>query len=34
LGHEDLYPPHRLNAGCRFSQGTFARTRGNGQDAP
>ena len=34
LGHEDQFPPPRLSACGRFSQGTFARTRGNGRDAP
>jgi len=33
-GHEDAFPRSRLSAGCRFSQGTFAGTRGNGRDAP
>jgi hypothetical protein len=34
LGHEYAFPPPRLSACCRFSQGTFAQTRGNGRDAP
>src|ERR1700757_3569956 len=34
MGHEDAFPRPRLSARCRFSQGTFARTRGNGRDAP
>jgi hypothetical protein len=34
VGHEDAFPRPRLNARCRFSQGTFAGTRGNGRDAP
>jgi hypothetical protein len=34
LGHEDAFPPPRLSGRCRFSQGTFAGTRGNGEDAP
>jgi len=29
-GHEDAFPRPRLSARCRFSQGTFAGTRGNG----
>src|SRR5215471_11836287 len=33
-GHEERFPPSRLNGSCRFSQGTFARTHGNGRDAP
>src|SRR5580698_1834096 len=32
-GHEDAFPRPRLSARCRFSQGTFAGTRGNGRDA-
>jgi hypothetical protein len=34
LGEEDAFPRPRLSARCRFSQGTFAGTRGNGRDAP
>jgi hypothetical protein len=34
MGHEDAFPRPRLSACCRFSQGTFAGTRGNGRDAP
>ena len=34
MGHEERFPPSRLSGRCRFSQGTFARTRGNGRDAP
>jgi hypothetical protein len=34
MGHEDAFPRSRLSARCRFSQGTFAGTRGNGRDAP
>jgi len=34
MGHEDAFPPPRLSVRCRFSQGTFAGTRGNGRDAP
>jgi hypothetical protein len=33
-GHEDAFPRPGLSARCRFSQGTFAGTRGNGRDAP
>ena len=33
-GHQDAFPPPRLSVGCRFSQATFAGTRGNGRDAP
>ena len=33
MGHEDAFPRPRLSARSRFSQGTFARTRGNGRDA-
>jgi hypothetical protein len=33
-GHEDAFPRPRLSARNRFSQGTFAGTRGNGRDAP
>jgi hypothetical protein len=32
-GHEDAFPRPRLSARCRFSQGTFAGTLGNGRDA-
>src|SRR5712671_4600623 len=34
VGHEDAFPRPRLSARSRFSQGTFAGTRGNGRDAP
>jgi hypothetical protein len=34
MGHVDAFPRPRLSARCRFSQGTFAGTRGNGRDAP
>ena len=33
MGDEDAFPPPRLSGRCRFSQGTFAGTRGNGEDA-
>ena len=29
-GHEDAFPRPRLNARCRFSQGTLVGTRANG----
>ena len=34
MGHEDQFPRPTLSARYRFSQGTLARTRGNGRDAP
>ena len=34
MGHEDAFPRPTLSARCRISQRTFARTRGNGRDAP
>jgi hypothetical protein len=34
VGHEDTFPRPTLSARCRISQRTFARTRGNGRDAP
>jgi hypothetical protein len=34
MGHEDAFPRPRLSSRCRFSQRTFAGTRGNGRDAP
>ena len=34
MGHEDAFPQPTLSARSRISQRTFARTRGNGQDAP
>jgi hypothetical protein len=34
VGHEDAFLRPRLSTRCRFSQGTFAATRGNGRDAP
>ena len=33
-GHENAFPRPRLSARYRFSQRTFAGTRGNGRDAP
>jgi hypothetical protein len=33
-GHEDQFTPPSLGDRCRFSQGTLARTHGNGRDAP
>jgi hypothetical protein len=34
LGHFDPFPPPRLKGRCGFGEGTFAKTRGNGEDAP
>ena len=34
MGHEERFLPRRLNARCRFTQGTFANTHGNAKDAP
>jgi len=34
MGHEVAFPPPRLSVRCRFSQRTFAGTRGNGRHAP
>ena len=34
MGHEDQFTPSSLGDRCRFSQGTLARTHGNGRDAP
>jgi len=34
MAHQDAFLRPRLNARCRFSQETFAGTRGNGRDAP
>jgi hypothetical protein len=33
-GHQERFLPPRLDVRCRFSQATFAATRGNGRDAP
>jgi len=33
-GAEDQFPPPRASVQCRFSQRTFAGTRGNGREAP
>jgi hypothetical protein len=33
-GHQDAFLPPRLSARYRFSQETFAGTRGNGRNAP
>src|SRR5215471_3994983 len=33
-GHDDQFPPPWLGVRCRFSQRTFAATRGNERDAP
>jgi hypothetical protein len=32
-GHEDAFPPPRLSGCCRFGQGIFAGTHGDGRDA-
>jgi hypothetical protein len=34
LGHEERFPPTRLNAGCGFRKETIAGMRRNGRDAP
>jgi hypothetical protein len=34
VGHQDAFLRPRLKARYRFSRGTFARTHGNGRDAP
>jgi len=34
LGHEERFPPPRLNAGCGFRKETIAEIRRNGRDAP
>ena len=33
-GHEERFPPTRLNAGCGFRKETIAGMRRNGRDAP
>src|SRR5205823_2631488 len=33
LGHEDQFPPCRLNARCVISEETLTGTHGNGRDA-
>jgi len=33
-GHEERFPPPRLNGRCRFGQATFIGTHGNERDAP
>jgi hypothetical protein len=33
-GHQQRLPPPRLSGRCGFGEGTFAETRGNGEDAP
>src|SRR5437879_12389389 len=33
-GHEERFPPPRLNAGSAFRKETIAGTRRNGRDAP
>jgi hypothetical protein len=32
--YKDLFPVHRPNACCPFSERTFTGTHGNGRDAP
>jgi hypothetical protein len=34
VGHEERFPPTRLNVGCGFRKETIVRTRRNGRDAP
>ena len=34
MGHQDAFPRPGLSVRCRFSQGTFAGTHGNGREAP
>ena len=34
MGHEDAFPPHRLNAGYVIGKETVACARGSGRDAP
>ena len=34
MGHQERLPPPRLSGRCGFGEGTFAGTRGNGEDAP
>jgi len=34
MGHEEPFPPTRLNAGCGFIKETIAGVRCNGRDAP
>jgi hypothetical protein len=34
MGNEDPFPPPNLNAGCGFSQQTFAGANGKDGDAP
>ena len=34
MGHEDAFPPATLSNRFRLGKPTFARTRGNEQDAP
>ena len=34
MGHEERFPPTRLNAGCGFRKETIAGMRRNGRDAP
>jgi len=34
IGHQDAFLLRRLSGRYRFSEETFARTRGNGREAP
>ena len=34
MGHDERFPPPRLNGRCRFDQATFIGTHGNERDAP
>ena len=34
LGHEQRFPPLRLNVRCRLGQATFIGTDGKGREAP
>jgi len=34
VGHEERFPPTRLNVGCGFRKETIAGTDRNGRDAP
>ena len=34
MGHEDEFPPPRLNGGCRLGKATFAGMGGKEEDAP
>jgi hypothetical protein len=34
MGHEERFPPTRMNVGCGFRKETIAGMRRNGRDAP